>query len=54
MTSVQFGRQFDHTYPFYSRISRTSIDSLKEFFKEECTKGDWDLLIRLKKMFGVI
>jgi len=54
VTSIQFGRQFDHTYPLYSRISRRSIDDLKEFFKEECGKDDWTLLVRLKKQFGVI
>ena len=41
VTSIQYGRQFDHTYPLYSRINRRSIDStLKEFFKEECSKED--------------
>ena len=54
VTSIQFGRQFDHTYSFYSHINRRSIDSLKEFFKEECKKEDWDLLVRLKRQFGVI
>ena len=54
VTSIQFGRQFDHTYQLYSRVTRRSIDALKEFFKEECERSDWDLLIKLKKQFGVI
>ena len=54
VTSIAFGRQFDHTYAIYSRITRNSIDSLKEFFREECERSDWDLLVRLKKQFGVI
>ena len=54
VTSIMFGRQFDHTYPLYSRVSRRSIDALKEFFKEECGKEDWTLLVKLKKQFGVI
>ena len=32
--TLTFGRQFDHTSTIYSKISRTSIDALKEFFKE--------------------
>ena len=54
VTSIAFGRQFDHTYKLYARVTRKSIDALKEFFREECTREDWDLLVRLKKQFGVI
>ena len=54
VTSVQYGRQFDATFPFYSRVTRKSIDALREFFKEDVTKDDWQLLIKLKKQFGVI
>ena len=54
VTSVVFGRQFDHTYTFYSRVSRRSIDALKEFFKEDLGKEDWILLSKLRKQFGVI
>ena len=54
VTSIAFGRQFDHTYPLYSRVTRRSIDALKEFFREECDRSDWDLLVRMKKMYGVI
>ena len=32
--TMMYGRQFDHTSPLYSKISRQSIDALKEFFKE--------------------
>jgi translation initiation factor 5B len=31
--TLTFGRQFDHTPVIYSKISRASIDALKEFFK---------------------
>ena len=54
ITSIAFGRQFDHTYPLYARVTRKSIDAIKEFFREDLDKGDWDLLIKLKKQFGVI
>ena len=32
--TLTYGRQFDHTQPIYSKISRQSIDALKEFFRE--------------------
>ena len=54
VTSVAYGRQFDLTYLFHSRVTRKSIDALKEFFKDEVGKDDWGLLIRLKKQYGVI
>ena len=54
VTSVAYGRQFDLTYAFHSRVTRKSIDALKEFFKEDVAKEDWQLLLRLKKMFGVL
>ena len=54
VTSVAFGRQFDHTYALYSRVTRTSIDALKEFFREELSKEDIDLLVKQKKQYGVI
>ena len=49
------GQGYDNlTYDFYSRVTRKSIDALKEFFKEDVGKDDWQLLVRLKKMYGVI
>jgi translation initiation factor 5B len=32
--TITYGRQFDHTHALYSKISRVSINALKEFFKE--------------------
>jgi len=54
VTSIQYGRQFDHTYPLYARVTRRSIDAIKEFFKEDLSKDDWALLLKLKKQYGVI
>jgi len=54
VTSIMYGRQFDHTYPLYARVTRKSIDAIKDFFKEDLNKDDWALLLRLKKQFGVI
>lgn len=54
VTSIVFGRQFDHTDQMFSRVTRKSIDALREFFKEELSKEDWNLLLKLKKQYGVI
>lgn len=36
-----------------SRISRKSIDLLKEHFKEDMSRDDWRLIVKLKKTFGI-
>lgn len=36
-----------------SRISRKSINLLKEHFKDDMRKEDWQLVIRLKKVFNI-
>lgn len=48
-----YGRHFDFHLPLYSRITRTSIDLLKEHFKPEMTKENWRTVIRLKELLGV-
>eukprot|EP01053_Blabericola_migrator_P009691 Blabericola_migrator_1__9690@NODE_52_length_16271_cov_146_860775_g48_i0_p2_GENE_NODE_52_length_16271_cov_146_860775_g48_i0NODE_52_length_16271_cov_146_860775_g48_i0_p2_ORF_typecomplete_len844_score147_07GTP_EFTU/PF00009_27/2_1e40GTP_EFTU_D4/PF14578_6/3_9e03GTP_EFTU_D4/PF14578_6/1_4e26IF2/PF11987_8/1_8e25GTP_EFTU_D2/PF03144_25/3_7e03GTP_EFTU_D2/PF03144_25/5e12GTP_EFTU_D2/PF03144_25/1Arf/PF00025_21/6_1e06FeoB_N/PF02421_18/0_001FeoB_N/PF02421_18/1_3e02FeoB_N/PF02421_18/1_2e03Ras/PF00071_22/7e05Ras/ len=37
-TSITYGRHFDHTQKIYSQISRTSINIMKQFFKEDLEK----------------
>lgn len=32
-------------------LTRTSIDTLKDFFKDEMRKSDWDLCRDLKEVF---
>ncbi len=54
VTSIAYGRQFDHTYPLYSRVNRRSIDALRDFFKEDLNKEQLMLLSQLRKRFGVI
>lgn len=51
--NMMYGRQFDHTSLLYSKISRDSIDALKEFFKDDITKEDLTLLVKLKKIFQI-
>ena len=48
-----YGRHFDHNDALISKISRESIDVLKAMFRDEMTKDDWRLVIRLKKMFNI-
>merc|ERR1712232_2943 len=52
-THITYGRHFDHSSMLYSAISRTSIDTLKEHFKDEMKKQDWELIIGMKKVFGI-
>ena len=52
-SSIVFGRHFDDTHTIVSKITRDSIDTLKQFFKEEMGKDDWKLVIQLKKIFGL-
>lgn len=49
-----YGRHFDHTDMLVSRISRESIDAVKEYFRDDMTKGDWQLMIELKKSFEIL
>ena len=51
--TLMYGRQFDHTNSLYSKLTRQSIDAAKEFFKEEFSKEDWQLVVKLKKVFNI-
>ena len=46
--NVSFGRQFDDTNQIASWITRRSIDSLKDFYRDELTMDDWKLVKALK------
>ena len=48
-----YGRHFDHTDELVSRISRHSIDLLKESYRDELTKEDWQLVLKLKHLFQI-
>jgi len=51
--SQMYGRHFDDKHPIYSKISRQSINALKEFFKTDVTKEEWILLKKMKKVFDI-
>ena len=48
-----FGRHFNETDELVSRISRESIDMLKEYYRDELGKDDWMLVVKLKKIFDI-
>lgn len=52
-----YGRQLDdkNLDTIYSLISRKSIDCLKEFFRDEVSKEEWNLIAKhLKGLFDVV
>lgn len=52
-SSKTYGRHFDESDEFYSRITRQSIDVLKESFRNDLSKEEWALVVKLKKVLGV-
>jgi hypothetical protein len=52
--NVTFGRHFTAQSAVYSRLTRESINALKEHFKDDLSKEDWQLVIKLKRMFAII
>ncbi|KAI8373210.1 uncharacterized protein BYT42DRAFT_579594 [Radiomyces spectabilis] len=52
-TPKTYGRHFDDNDEFYSKISRQSIDILKESFRNDLSKEEWGLILKLKKILGV-
>ncbi|XP_058474603.1 eukaryotic translation initiation factor 5B [Solea solea] len=49
-----FGRHFEATDIMVSKITRASIDALKNWFRDEMQKSDWQLIVELKKTFEII
>ncbi|XP_030057275.1 eukaryotic translation initiation factor 5B [Microcaecilia unicolor] len=49
-----YGRHFEATDFLVSKITRQSIDALKDWFRDEMQKTDWQLIVELKKVFEII
>ena len=49
-----YGRHFDSTDLLMSKLSRESIDALKDHFRDEMTKNDWLLVKELKAVFRIV
>ncbi|KAK3318347.1 eukaryotic translation initiation factor 5B [Apodospora peruviana] len=48
-----YGRQLEDKDMLYSQISRASINCLKEFYRDDVSKDEWQLIIKLKPMFDI-
>ncbi len=48
-----YGRQLEEKDMLYALISRKSIDTLKEFYRDDVTKEEWALLKKLKPVFDI-
>ncbi|PNS16762.1 translation initiation factor aIF-2 [Sphaceloma murrayae] len=48
-----YGRQLEDKETIYSLISRASIDTLKTYFRDEVTKDEWALIVKLKPLMDV-
>ena len=50
---IMYGRHFDHTNKLCSKITRQSIDALKQHFRDEMREDDWQLVVKLKNVFKI-
>lgn len=48
-----YGRQIEEKDTLYSMITRKSIDTLKEFYRDDVSKEEWQLLVKLKPLFDL-
>lgn len=48
-----YGRQIEEKDTLYSMISRKSIDTLKEFYRDDVSKDEWVLVKKLKPLFDI-
>jgi len=49
-----YGRHFTHEDLLVSKVTRESIDVMKNHFREDMTKADWQLVIELKKLLDIV
>jgi translation initiation factor 5B len=52
-TPLTFGRQFGPQHQLMSRLTRESIDALKQHYRQDVCASDWQLVVRIKKALGV-
>ncbi|KAK2737690.1 hypothetical protein FQN57_007438 [Myotisia sp. PD_48] len=48
-----YGRQLEEDDALYSLISRRSINTLKEFYREDVARDEWQLIVKLKSLFDI-
>ncbi|KAG2194418.1 hypothetical protein INT47_003129 [Mucor saturninus] len=52
-TPKTYGRHFEDSDELYAKVTRQSIDILKESFRNDLSKEEWALVVKLKKVLGV-
>lgn len=53
VSGIMHGKQFDLSDLLYSKLTWLSIDKLKEHYREDMLKSDWDLIRKLKTLFKI-
>lgn len=48
-----YGRHLEEDDTLYSAISRKSIDTLKDYFRSDVTRDEWELIKKLKPVFDI-
>jgi translation initiation factor 5B len=48
-----YGRQLEESDTLYSLLSRTSIDTLKEYYRADVSNDEWQLIRKLKPLFDI-
>ncbi|PAV91845.1 hypothetical protein WR25_15603 [Diploscapter pachys] len=48
-----YGRHFDYQDMLVSQISRESIDACKNYFRDDLSRTDWQLIVELKKVLDI-
>lgn len=52
-TPKMVGRHFTEQNEIYSFVTRGSIDVLKESFRNDLSKDEWALIVKLKKILDI-
>lgn len=52
-SNVTVGRHFDKDNQICSWITRKSIDSLKQYYRDQMTMDDWKLVKQLKSVYKI-
>ena len=52
-TNISYGRHFSHSDKLISEITRSSIDELKQNFRDDMEKSDWLLIMDHMKKLGI-
>lgn len=51
---VAYGRHFEIKDQLVSKLSRNSIDALKQMFKDDLSESEWRSVIKIKKLLNIV